>query len=696
MKKMKKTLYAAVLVASVAALAAALQAQLIVRDPQARDQAPAARAGTAGLSGSIMSDEQTPQPIRRARVMLTSAEGGMALTTYTNDAGHFSFEKLPAGRYSLSASKAPYLTMSYGAKRSDVQGTTITLANAAHMTDIVMRLPRGSVIAGRIVDENGEPAFGVGIRVLQSRMQSGERAFLPPTSGSGNDTTDDRGMFRLYGLPPGEYVVIAQPRVTAGEVRAMTDDEIRAVMHALQQQQAARTAAQQNAQNSVSGVYGAPTVTPSPTPTPTPDPNKVTVAYAPVYYPGTTVAATASMVTVASAEERGGVDFALRLVRTAKVEGQVVVPAGISPQSVQLMMVPTSQLGASGIMAMAGIEQLAQQRVTPGPDGKFTYTAVAPGSYTISARAVKGGGPGVPPPPPPPGAPGGGGANVGFAVRAVTVGSSGNIDDVVMPMQMMMGGGDPNATQYWAQTEVPVDGAPVSGVTLSLQQGMTVSGKIEFRSMMARPGADFKAVQLFLTPVSTPGAIRLSLGSPAVQVDDNGQFTITGVTPGRYRMTANVSGPNQGPAAGPPWQPWRLGSAVVKGRDILDFPFEVGPGEDVSGALVTFTDATQEINGTLQDASGRPATDYTIIAFPADKALWSATRRIRTARPATDGKFALANLPAGDYLLAAIADLSPNESTDPAFLEQAVPAALKITVAPGEKKTQDLRISGGL
>jgi hypothetical protein len=419
----------------------------------------------------------------------------------------------------------------------------------------------------------------------------------------------------------------------------------------------------------------------------------VTVAYAPVYYPGTTVAATASMVTVGPAEERGGVDFALRLVRTAKVEGQVIVPAGISPQSVQLMMMPTSQIGTGGIVAMAGLEQLAQQRVTPGPDGKFTYTAVAPGSYTISARAVKGGGPGGPPPPPPPPPPGAPAGNVGFAVRTLTVGSGGStVDDMVMPMQMMMGG-DPNATQYWAQTEVPVDGAPVSGVTLSLQVGMTVTGKIEFRSTMARAGADYKAVQLFLQPVSTPGAVRLSLGQPAVQVADNGQFTISGVTPGRYRMTASVGGPNQGPGSGPPW---RLGSAIVKGRDILDFPFDVGPGEDVSGALVTFTDATQEINGTLQDASGRPATDYTILAFPADRALWSATRRIRTGRPSTDGKFTLANLPAGDYLLAAIADLGPNESTDPAFLEQAVPAALKITIAPGEKKTQDLRISGGL
>lgn len=678
-----KKFFAVFAATTVAVLAVALHAQ------QVRDQAPAPRAGTAGLSGTVMTDEQTPQPIRRAHVTLTSAEGGpMLISTYTNDAGRFSFDKLAAGRYSLSASKAPYLTMSYGAKRTDVQGTTIMLANGGNMTDIVMRLPRGSVISGRIVDENGDPALGVNVRVMQSRLQAGERSFQQPTSGLSTDVTDDRGMFRLYGLPPGEYAVIAQPRFTAGEVRAMTDNEIRAVMLAVQQQQAARAAAQ-NAQTSVGGVYGAPTPspTPTPTPTPTPDPSKITVAYAPVYYPGSTVASGASIVAVGAGEERGGIDFALRIVRTAKIEGQVIVPAGIQPQNVQMMMMPTSQMG--GGIAMAGLEQIAAQRVTPDRDGKFTYTSVAPGSYTISARAVKpGNGAQVPPPPPPPPPPPG--ANVGFAVRAVTVGGSGNLDDVVLPMAMM---GDPTATQYWAQADVPVDGAPISGVTLALQPGMTVTGKVEFRSSNARPGADFRSVQLMLLPVATSSGPRLNLGTPAVQIDDKGQFTVTGVTPGRYRITGNVAaGGNQGPSMGPPW---RLGSAVVKGRDILDFPLDVGPGDDINGAVVTFIDATQDISGTLQDASGRPATDYTIIAFPADKTMWAATRRIKTARPATDGKFALQNLPAGDYLLAAIADLTPSESTDPAFLEQAAPAAVKITLGPGEKKTQDLRISGG-
>jgi len=679
---MKK--FVATLAVAAAVLAAAVHAQQ-VRDTSS--QAP--RAGNAAISGIVMSADQTPQPIRRAAVTLVNTEGGVVRTTYTNDAGRFSATGLPAGRYTVAASKPPYLRMAYGAKRPDTSGTSIMLANNGQMNDINLRLPRGSVISGRITDENGEPAFGVNVNVMMSRMQNGQRTMVSPGLGLGSDTTDDRGVFRIYGLQPGEYVVTATPRVIAGEIRAMTETEIRAVMQAVQQQQQQKAAAaQQQQQNSVVG-YGAPSPTPTPTPAPKPDVEKVTVAYAPVYYPGTTVASTASMVTVGLGEDKGGLDFPLRLVRTAKIEGQVLAPEGVPPQSVQLMMVPAGAITpVNNFASMAAIEQLATQRVMPGPDGKFTYNAVPPGTYQIVARAVKGG-PGAPPPPPPP--PGAMGAGAASFTRVVAVG--GDLAGIDLDNIRLAGGaGDPNAIQYWGQVEVPIDGTPVSGVTIPMQPGMTVTGRVEFRSTMTRPGADFKSVTLNLQVVNTGGGPRLSLGAPGFKIDESGQFTITGVVPGRYRITGRVA-PGQGPSTGPPWL---VGSAMAKGRDALDFPLEVGPGEDVGGVVVTFTDAMSEISGSLQDGSGRPAPDYTIIVYPADRALWSAARRIVIARPATDGKFMLRNLAAGEYMMAAVTDLAPNEQNDQAFLEQILPASFKITVAAGEKKVQDLKISGGL
>jgi hypothetical protein len=44
----------------------------------------------------------------------------------------------------------------------------------------------------------------------------------------------------------------------------------------------------------------------------------------------------------------------------------------------------------------------------------------------------------------------------------------------------------------------------------------------------------------------------------------------------------------------------------VKGKDVLDFPLDIGPGEEIADVVLTFTDATQQVGGTLQDATGRP------------------------------------------------------------------------------------------
>jgi uncharacterized protein (DUF2141 family) len=668
------------LFAAVALAASVLAVPLVQARQQTRDQmqTPRAAPGIAksGLSGVIMTDEATPQPIKRAQVTIVSPESSFSKSVVTNDAGRFAFTGLPAGRYTLSANKPAFLRTAYGAKRWDRPGTPITLKEGHQMTDIVLRLPRGGVLSGVITDENGAPAFGVGVRVMQMRMQNGERTFTQVlASGQFGETTDDRGMYRLYGLPPGEYAVTATPRVMAGEIRAMTENEIRAVMQALQQQQ---VAAQQAAQRP--GMPGASATTPL---APKPEVDTVMVGYASVYYPGTTSASTAQTVMVAAGEERSGVDFALKLVRTAKVEGTVALPAGIRPQSVQLMLAPATT-------GNSGLELLVANRTSPDENGKFTFAAVQPGQYVISARAGASAAGMPPPPPPPPPPPGGGGVMQFETIRVAPAGVAAG-----EPMFMMADalGGQGGGPTYWGQADVAVDGTPVSGVSVSLQPGMTVSGRVTFKGARAAAGADFSRVRLTLIPAPTGGAARISMGVPMAQVDASGQFKITGVTPGRYRISGVAPlAPGSGPGPG-----WVLSSVVARGRDLLDFPVEIGPNEEIIDVTATFTDATQEVSGTLQDATGRAAPDYTIVVFAAENQYWTTpSRRIRNTRPGTDGRFSLANLPPGEYRIAALVDVAPGEINDPAFLEQLVAASVKFTLAEGEKRTQDLRIAGGL
>src|SRR6185295_10960459 len=94
------------------------------------------------------------------------------------------------------------------------------------------------------------------------------------------------------------------------------------------------------------------------------------------------------------------------------------------------------------------------------------------------------------------------------------------------------------------------------------------------------------------------------------------------------------------PALPPAGLLWFLKSATVGGRDAIDNTFEVLAGSDIAGAAVTLSSRASSISGVIQDAAGRPAPEYFIIAFPSDRALWSwNSRRIQQTRPLHDGAF---------------------------------------------------------
>jgi hypothetical protein len=238
-------------------------------------------------------------------------------------------------------------------------------------------------------------------------------------------------------------------------------------------------------------------------------------------------------------------------------------------------------------------------------------------------------------------------------------------------------------TPMWANADVDVDGQPISGVTLALQEGLTVTGRLAFEMDGVDAPTLMTRARLNLLPAGNSG---IMMGTGALQVNASGAFTITGVIPGRYRVSGVFNTPEVN---------WILKSAVIKGKDALDVPFDLAAGDVITDAVVTFTNRTQELSGTLQDASKRPAPDFTVVVFPSDKALWGSTRRVRTMRPDTNGKFTFGGLPSGAYRIAAVLDIGQEELRDQTLLEELAAASLAVTIADGEKKVQDLRLSSG-
>jgi hypothetical protein len=221
---------------------------------------------------------------------------------------------------------------------------------------------------------------------------------------------------------------------------------------------------------------------------------------------------------------------------------------------------------------------------------------------------------------------------------------------------------------------------------------MTISGRIAFDGTTLQPPGDLAKVTIRLTSAPNPSGVTVSVNVPTGTASADGTFKLEGVTPGRYFLSASA------PVATPvPGSLWTVRSAMVGQVNGADLAFEVRPDEDISSAVITFTDKMAEISGTLQDAAGHPTPEFSIILFPVDKALWSQrSRRLRPpVRAGTDGKFKFTNLLPGEYYLAALSDFEPNDYTKPSFLEQVALAAMKVTIAEGEKKVQDVKIAGG-
>jgi Carboxypeptidase regulatory-like domain len=581
----------------------AVAAQMTMQQSPARDSM-AMPTGPAEIGGTLMTEGDTPQPVRRAEVRLIGA-GGPPRTTFTDASGRFVFRALPLGRYTLEANKPGFVRSAYGARRYDRPGTPVTVTTTERSHDLQWRMPRGAVITGRVLDEFGQPAQGARINIQQVRVVNGERTLtsVPMVTTIFGEVADDRGVYRLYGLPAGDYVVSATPRsIGTGDIRRLTDAEIQAARQAVQQ----------------------------PTSPLTPTPASTTLGFSQVYFPGVLTSNEATAITVAAGEERGGVDFVAPLVRTATLAGTVITPGNVPPEAVQLFLSPKT--GGSSVNAGAGNTMVfttiavgaGNRRVNA--DGTFTYGGVSPGAYTLSARAQRDGG-----------------------------------------------------ASLWAAVDVVVDGQNIEGLSLSLQEGLSLSGKLAFEGDGVDPPDTFTRARINFLPISGAPVIN----PPSTTVTDGGVFTARGLFPGLHRLIASFNTPEVN---------WILKSAMIKGRDALDLPFDLAASDTITDAVLTFTNKVQTLNGTLSDASQRPAPDYTIVVFPEDKALWSSSRRVRTARPGTDGKFTVAGLPSGTYRIAAVTDIGPEETRDLALLEELAGASIVFTLADGETKTQDIRI----
>jgi hypothetical protein len=324
------------------------------RDTPARSTA-AAATPTGRLSGRVVAVD-TGRAIRRARVFISAAELPGGRGALTDDSGAFDFADLPGGRYTINASKSGYITLSYGQRRPLQAGTPLQLVDGQQLKGVDFALPRGGVVSGRVSDETGDVMPGVMVQVMRYQYQQGDRRLVP----AGQAQSDDRGVYRVWGLNPGDYYVSAVARNEGLPGRANAALVAQQVQNAIQ---GAGRGARGNIVVALGGLDG--------------QDSQDQLMYAPTYYPGVGSPADARAVTVGVSQEIVDIDFALQLVRTARVSGHVENPDGSWTAQGNVQLAP--QTGARG-----NLGQNFGGRI--GWDGQFTIANVPPGLYTLRAR----------------------------------------------------------------------------------------------------------------------------------------------------------------------------------------------------------------------------------------------------------------------------------------------------------------------
>lgn len=294
--------------------------------PRAAPAKPEAGRGTAALRGQVVAAD-SGTPIRRAQVRVSGVGLRESRVATTDGQGRFEIRELAGGRYTLTASKGGFVTLQYGQRRPGESGTPLELADAQTLDKLIIGLPRGSVISGRITDEFGEPVVNAGVTAWHYAFVGGTRRLVPAGA---RDTTDDQGQYRLFGLAPGDYLVSAVLRT-----REVTD------------------------------------------------PGDEPSGFAPTYFPGTPNATDAQRVRVALSQEQGGVSFGLMATHLVRVWGQVISATGTPHWGGMVML--TGAGGAGGGRGPAFQQGGSGSRIEG--DGSFWIGSVAPGRYQLQARA---------------------------------------------------------------------------------------------------------------------------------------------------------------------------------------------------------------------------------------------------------------------------------------------------------------------
>jgi hypothetical protein len=328
-------------------LALAASAHLAQQNPQSNG---------ATIRG-IVTREGSSEPIPDVLISLTGSgaraaaiRGGgdfgaappVAEGTRTDKEGRFTIAGVLQGNYNLQASLDGYFGPPTASGYARAASRFITVSRPSE--EVNLSLVKGAVISGRAVDANGRPALGSAVQALRLVYRNG----APNLQSDGSGPVDDRGEYRIFQLPPGEYYICLIPSASG-----------------------ARGFAARGGVRGESGEISQPT-----------------------YFPGTTDPLQALPLKVNPGEERTGVNLNLRTAMTVRISGQVLtnvaIPGRGGPRGdntlppAQLTLVPRDLT----IPYNTTTRSLSSVQLTEPARGRFEINGVVPGKYDLFASVT--------------------------------------------------------------------------------------------------------------------------------------------------------------------------------------------------------------------------------------------------------------------------------------------------------------------
>lgn len=309
------------------------------------------------IYGRVVYDD-TDRPVGRARVMLRSATsfGPEELVGTTNVRGEFRISGVPAGRYFIGVDSSGFVSPVSFLNHDESRQTLFHVGEMREYLEevdvdgktdkqVLVHARRGAVISGNVTYTNGEPAVDHPVTILRRRGDRYSMFWTNLSTMRAMLLTNDRGMFRIMGLPAGEYIVGATPMIEHGEL--VKDESLEA--------------------------------------------NMVGSSLAMTFHPSTVFATQATTIRVQAGEERAGVDITLADEERHKLSGVVRGRDDRRPVAdamVRLVRKETNEIVSRALFwpyseGMPGVktDALGRWRLTQVPDGTYIILVQPPSGY---------------------------------------------------------------------------------------------------------------------------------------------------------------------------------------------------------------------------------------------------------------------------------------------------------------------------